>query len=503
MLKFVRIVLAIVCFTAVLCIFALPPAYNWSGLACIAKLQFIPALLSLNFMVIASLVLATLVFGRIYCSVICPLGVYQDIVSRITIWCSGKKRRNTGTFKYSKPRTAIRYSMLAVFVVLLVSGMFAGVFGWIASLVEPYSAFGRMASCFLKPLVAMANNGLAERAATNGSYDFIEFAVATYPLWIAVVAAVTLIVVTVFAAMSGRGYCNTVCPVGTVLGWMAKFSILRPVIDTEKCIKCGKCARKCKASCIDSKNHCIDYSRCVACMDCIGNCKDGAIRYARPSKTGEHNAKSATDTSRRNFLLGTALVAGHAVASAMGDGDGGLAPLNAKQKALRKTPVTPPGAKGNKWLAQHCTACQLCISRCPNQVLSASTDMKTFMQPVMDFSKGYCRPECTVCSDVCPAGAILPINVEQKTAVKIGTAVVDAKTCLMANGHRCGRCAKGCPTGAIKIVETAKGHVPVVNAEKCIGCGACEYHCPVGTVEAIAGNHAAIHVEGVERHHSI
>ena len=76
-----------------------------------------------------------------------------------------------------------------------------------------------------------------------------------------------------------RCYCNTICPVGTILGCLSKLSLLRPVIDTSKCNGCRSCERNCKASCIDASSHSVDYSRCVACMDCIDNCRQGAISY--------------------------------------------------------------------------------------------------------------------------------------------------------------------------------------------------------------------------------
>lgn len=243
-------------------------------------------------------------------------------------------------------------------------------------------------------------------------------------------------------------------------------------------------------------------------MDCISVCKDGAISYRHltPNKT-EKAEEQTPDSTRRAFIAGSAVVAGSLAASALGHGDGGLAPLKLKQKADRKVKLVPPGAKGLKWLASHCTACQLCISNCPNEVLSPSTDLSNFMQPVMDFSKGYCRPECTKCSDLCPAGAILPIDVATKSSTKIGTAVVDADICISgAHGQKCGLCSQSCPAGAIEMIEVENNSgklLPVVDAGLCIGCGSCEYHCPVGTVASNRNNKAAIHVEGIERHHTI
>jgi len=478
---------------------------HWSWMA---KIQLVPAILGLNVAVMAALVAATLLFGRVYCSVVCPLGIYQDVVNRLSIMCSSRKTRRLGKFRFIKARNLLRTVVLAVFVLLMLAGTIAAVCTWTASFVEPYSAYGRMATWLLRPLGVELNNALAAAAEQSGSYAFAHVVPMAVSIPLLSVAAVTFVVVTLYAWTSGRGYCNDICPVGTLLGFLSRYSWLKPNIDLDKCTSCGTCARHCKASCIDPKNHRIDYSRCVACMDCLNHCSTGAITYSHPRHDivpSAGKSDGGVDTRRRAMLVGGAIVAGSAVASALGKGgDGGFAPLKQKQKPERRTPLVPPGAKGLKWLAQHCTACQLCISNCPNGVLSPSTDLATLMQPVMDFSKGYCRPECTVCSDLCPAGAILPIDTVAKSSTKIGTAEVDYKICISVYGQKCGRCASGCPTGAIEMVAGTDGNLrPTVNEALCIGCGACEYHCPVGTVASNRAERAAIHVEGVERHHTI
>ena len=507
MLRTIRIILAILSLLAVTALFVDVTGYAAGHWGWMAKIQFVPAVLGLNLLVVAGLVAATLVFGRIYCSLVCPLGIYQDVVNRLSIMCSSKKKRRLGKFRFSNGRMLLRVGILAVFILLLIAGTIAAVCTWTASFVEPYSAYGRMATWLLRPLGVELNNVMADAAAANGSYAFAHVVPMAVSIPLLSVAAVTFVVVTLYAWTSGRDYCNEICPVGTVLGYISRHSWLKPNINLDKCTSCGSCARHCKASCIDPKNHRIDYTRCVACMDCLTHCSTGAITYSHPKTVAEEVSKPAggADLHRRAMLVGGAIVAGTAVASAIGkDGDGGFAPLKEKRRPDRSTPLVPPGAKGNKWLASHCTACQLCISNCPNGVLSPSTDLTTFMQPVMDFSKGYCRPECTTCSDVCPAGAILPIDVETKSSTKIGTAEVDYKICISAYGQKCGRCAAGCPAGAIEMVAASDGNLrPVVNESLCIGCGACEYHCPVGTVASNRADRAAIHVEGVERHHTI
>ena len=209
--------------------------HAWLGW--MAKIQFLPAVLALNFGVVIALILLTLLMGRIYCSVICPLGILQDIFG----WLGKKVKKNRYT--YSKPMNILRYVMLGVLVGALVAGV-----GSIAALLAPYSAFGRIASTFLAPVYQWGNNLLAKWAESVDSYDFYSVDVWLKGGITFVVALVTLTALFVLAFKNGRTYCNTICPVGTVLGFLSRFSYLKPVIDTSKCNGCGLCAKNCKAS---------------------------------------------------------------------------------------------------------------------------------------------------------------------------------------------------------------------------------------------------------------
>lgn len=481
-------------------------AAHWSWMA---KWQLVPALLAVNLLVVLVLIALTLLLGRVYCSVICPLGIYQDVVNRISIWFSPRNKRRLGRFRYHKAYKSLRLGFLGVFVILVVLAL-AGVVGqWCASLIEPYSAFGRIMTWLGRPVGVEINNALADMAEANGSYAFVRVQGLSFVLPLFIVAAVTLVVVTLFAWRGGRQWCNTVCPVGTTLGFLSRYAWLRPVINTDRCTRCGSCGRHCKASCIDTKKHQIDYSRCVSCMDCLTVCREGAITFSHPKKdkkaVNQATSKPSVDSRRRAFLVGGTIVASALASKAVTSAtDGGLAPLKKKQPSLRTTPIVPPGAVSARHLASHCVACQLCISACPNGVIKPSTDFKTFMQPVLDFTDGYCRPECNRCSEVCPAGAIKPIDLPVKVSTKIGTAIVDLDQCISAAyGQHCGNCARRCPIGAITMIPVSEGASkmrPLVNSEACIGCGSCEYHCPVGKTASIRATRAAIYVDGIAVH---
>ena len=496
MLRKIRLTLAVLFFTFITLLFLdfTGTLHTWFGW--MAKIQFLPAVLALNVGVILLLVVLTLVFGRVYCSVVCPLGVFQDVVS----WISGRrKKKGKYRFAYSPAKNVLRYGVLALFVIALIAGI-----GSFVALLAPYSSYGRIASNLFAPIYGWGNNALAYLAERADSYAFYETSVWLKSLPTFIIAALTFIVISVLAWRNGRTYCNTVCPVGTVLGFLSRFSLLRVTIDKEKCNACGLCSRKCKAACIDGKNHTVDYSRCVACMDCIDTCKHGAISY-RLHRRKDNSIKQSVDAkqiddARRSFLTATALVATTAALKAQEKKvDGGLAIIEDKKIPERATPIVPPGALSARDFARHCTACQLCVSVCPNEVLRPSTDLMKLMQPEMSYERGYCRPECTKCGDVCPAGAIRPITAAEKSATQIGHAVWVKQNCVpLTDGVECGNCARHCPTGAIQMVpsdpaDAASPKIPVVNAERCIGCGACENLCP-------ARPFSAIYVEGHEVH---
>ena len=497
MLRRIRLIVALVFFILITLLFLdfTGTLHAWFGW--LAKIQFLPAVLALNVGVILLWVVLTLVFGRVYCSVICPLGVFQDVVS----WFSGRRKKKKYRFSYSPAVSWLRYGMLGVFIIAMIAGI-----GSVVALLAPYSSYGRIVLNLFAPVYQWGNNVLAYFAERSDSYAFYETSGWLKSLPTFIIAAVTFVVLVVLAWRNGRTYCNTVCPVGTVLGFFSRYSLFRPEIDAEKCTNCSLCSRKCKAACINYKDHRIDYSRCVTCMDCIDSCKHGAISYKY--RFGKKEIKETSETgntnnARRSFLTGMGLVlVSSAVKAQEKKVDGGLAVIRDKKVPARTTPLVPPGAKGLRNMRTRCTGCQLCVSVCPNQVLRPSTKLETLMQPEMSYERGYCRPECTKCSEVCPAGAILKLTPADKSATQIGHAVWVEKNCVpLRDKVECGNCARHCPTGAITMVPSDADDadslkIPVVNVERCIGCGACENLCP-------ARPFSAIYVEGHELHRTI
>ena len=454
-----------------------------------AKIQFLPALLALNVGVLATLIVITLIFGRIYCSVICPLGIMQDIFA----WFGRKRKKNR--YFFSPEKKWLRYSVFVIYAICLIVGV-----PLVVTLLAPYSSFGRIITSLFQPVFILINNGLAAVESHYESYMFYQREVWLRGLLPIIISILTLVVLAVLAWRNGRTYCNTICPVGTMLSFFARFSVFRIRFDEEKCIGCGLCARNCKAAAIDFKNHTVDYSRCVDCFDCLDKCKHDALHYEQTitDKKQEPNTSETVDESKRSFLVGAAVaVSAAAMAQTKKKVDGGLAVIEDKREPHRETPVLPVNAVSKQHLAKHCTACQLCVSECPNNVLRPSNSLGNFMQPVMSYERGYCRPECTRCGDVCPAGAILPFKRDDKPDIHVGHAVWIEQNCIpVVDGVECGNCARHCPVGAIQMIEYFTGsafvNIPAVDESVCIGCGACENLCP-------ARPFSAIYVEGYEQ----
>jgi len=490
MLRKIRTILAAVFFVLITLLFLdfTGTLHHW--LSWMAKIQFLPAVMALNLVLVLTLIALTLIFGRIYCSIICPLGVFQDILARF--------HRKKNKYSYSKEVRWLRYPVLVVFVIAGVAGI-----GSLFQLLAPYSSYGRIATMIFQPIWKLGNNLLAMVAEHYESYAFYSVDTWMRSMPVFVIAAITLVVILILAWRGGRTYCNTICPVGTILSFFARFSWLKISFDEDKCRNCSLCSKNCKAACIDYKTHTVDYSRCVVCGNCIDNCKFGALKYKAGKPEPKEKNNDAVDASKRSFLLASVLLSSAALAQKKEKlMDGGLADIEDKVAPKRQTPLTPPGSLSFDNLAKRCTGCQLCISECPNQVLRPSSDLMHLMQPTMSYEHGYCRPECTRCSEVCPAGAIQKIDKPEKTSIQIGHAVWIKKNCVVLTDEvECGNCARHCPSGAIEMVQLDPNDdespmVPAINEAACIGCGACEYVCP-------SRPFSAIYVEGHEVHRKI
>lgn len=245
------------------------------------RLQLIPAIMAGGLITLLFIVLGSLLFGRLYCSVLCPLGILQDVADRLFRLRRRKKSsaKKGGLYikrrkaSYRKAQPLLRYGFLGVSVLVLILGSSV-----VLLLLDPYSIFGRFVTTFVNPLVSIINNGLARIFNSFDSYIFVMGDIHFTSVSLAIVTALTVAIILFLVRSSGRLWCNTVCPVGTALGEVSRWSLMRVQLDDQKCISCNACIKSCKAQCIDSHFR-IDYSRCVTCFNCLDSCPSGALSY--------------------------------------------------------------------------------------------------------------------------------------------------------------------------------------------------------------------------------
>lgn len=460
--------------------------------------QFTPAVMSalsgiaVGVIILIFLLVLTLLFGRVYCSVLCPLGILQDVLGRISKLFKTKKQRR---YKYKKPMNILRYVLLVLCVAWFALGSIA-----VISYLDPYSNFGRIAQNIISPAYITLNNWAVTVLGwfdSNALY-YVSINVEAFAFWFSLG---TFVIIALMVFMRGRLFCNTLCPVGATLSLVSRHSAFKLKFDKDKCNKCGLCELKCKAQCIDSKQQSLDFSRCVTCYNCVNVCNKNAMNYkfawkAKPESVQQETPAPSTDSvvevpvanSRRRFF-GTALATVGAVALAYAQQQ--QARAGQVRGYTKYSPIAPPGAKSIAHLKSRCTACHLCVARCPTQVIKPASlqyGLGGLMMPHMDYMQSFCNFECTVCSDVCPNGALQPLTVEEKKTTQIGKAFFVRRLCVInTNKTDCGACSEHCPTKAVDMVPFGDSglRIPKVNQDICIGCGGCEYICPVRPYRAI------------------
>lgn len=442
----------------------------------LAHFQLVPAILFYGVGPLLFLILLTLLFGRVYCSTLCPMGIFQDIVWRVSSLIRKKRKR----YSYSRPKTLLRWGVVGITVIAFFCGI-----PMVLALLDPYSAYGRIAVNVFKPIYMTGNNLLESLFSSFDNYTFYQVDASILDWSSFGVALITLFLIRHLAARYGRTWCNTLCPVGTVLGLLSHFALFKVRIDLNKCNNCGACATKCKASCINSPDHAIDYSRCVGCFDCLESCNKRALVYTPSISLG----KQSSDASKRRFLM-AGIVTAAAAPKVMAQAKAAVAALGGKKAYQRENPITPPGSVSREHFESRCTSCHLCVSKCPSHVLKPAFmeyGLGGMMQPTVNFDKGFCNFDCTVCGDICPNGAIKPVTVEQKHLTQMGTVVFLEENCIVhTDGTSCGACSEHCPTQAIAMVPYKEGlTIPHINTDICVGCGGCEYVCPARPFRAV------------------
>ena len=523
-LKIFRVIAATAIFIAALLSF-LNFSMGWETNH-ILHIQFVPALLSLAAgtlgvaLPLIILLLLTLIFGRVYCSFLCPTGILQDIIGRLARPFTRRTRRtrtnphspgagahntsagshssganagsstSTGSSTsagYRKPHSILRY------IILIATGLlFALGLAWPLTLLDPYSLFGKIASQFFGSIEIFLNNALAN--IFPNSIPYLKYtSIATVSFIYGTIALITLIL---FSAAHGRLYCNTICPVGTLLGLIGSKSLFQIRIDSNACKHCNACAKNCKSNCIDIKGQKVDTERCVVCFNCLQHCKFDALHYSlrRPAAStsaGSTQSSGKIDKGLRTTLAGLAGL-GTAILAHKGTGSRFIPIKEYREKHLpenlrasQELGIMPPGAGTLEHFKQNCTGCYACVAACPGDVIKPATfeyGPDGILLPTLKYNGHFCGYECNACSNACPSGALSPLTLKEKKRTAIGKAIYMAGKCIVFQaGTDCGACDEHCPTKAITMVPVPGKsflYYPKLNRDLCIGCGGCEYICP-------------------------
>lgn len=435
-------------------------------------------------------VVLTLVFGRVWCGWICPLGTVLD-------WITPRRLRSRGQRRLL-PQPPERWR--AAKYLLLVVILFAALFGnQTLIFLDPITIAGRTLGAALWPALGYAVHSvqavLYRYEPLWGILDALDAAI-VYPLWrgaqpLFIHTAPIFLLFALIVALNWwtpRFWCRYLCPLGGLLGWLSKWALVRRTVGAE-CTACSLCATRCPTGTIDPENGFrSDPAECTVCMDCVAVCPREGIAFRRVSPL-DRAPQYGYDPRRREVLAGL----GIAVA--------GVSLLQAEPVTQLDPPnlLRPPGAKLVDFTSL-CVRCGACVRVCPTQGLQPSLlegGWQNLLTPTLVPRLGYCLYSCRACAEVCPTGAIPLLPIEEKQVTPIGLARIDRNRCLpWAYDTPCIVCEEMCPVPnkAIRLDEVeatdANGNPitlqrPHIVRDLCVGCGICEYKCPMGGAAAV------------------
>ena len=256
-LKIIRSVFALIVIVAITLIF-LNINYIEAISVNLLKIQFVPAIFSFlqgSLFALIILIIITILLGRVSCSFLFPTGIIQDIIGKCSVLFRKKVLKHKIKTTYKKPHNYLRFTLLGITTLLFILGITTPLI-----VLDPYSNYGTLASQIFGSIIY---------------HPYLRFSLYGF-IWSSIFLAILIIM----SSIKGRLYCNTICPVGSLLGLISGFSLFKPVIKKDMCVKCNACAKECKANCINLDTKEIDITRCVACYNCIPSCKRGGVTIA-------------------------------------------------------------------------------------------------------------------------------------------------------------------------------------------------------------------------------
>ncbi|MDE6409231.1 MAG: 4Fe-4S binding protein [Muribaculaceae bacterium] len=246
-----RIFLAIIFFVASVAYLCIGPGVHPMAVVS-EKTQIILSSITVTIGATIVWLLITFLFGRIYCATVCPIGSITDFFARL----GRKLPRRKKTFSYRR-RNHIGLMVLIAYILSLLLGIYT-----VAFIFGPWNAMRNIAAIVNTDAIKVTWMALGIGAGTGIA-----------------VGVLTLLLLIVWSLISGRDFCNTVCPIGYALGAVCYNALMHIEIDPDRCTYCGKCEDVCSAHCIKLTDRYVDDSRCLRCFDCLAICDDDAIHF--------------------------------------------------------------------------------------------------------------------------------------------------------------------------------------------------------------------------------
>lgn len=454
------------------------------------------------------ILIPTIFIGRFFCGWVCPLGSLNQWTSEIRserLSFKGKGRIESNRYKkYQR----IKYYIFLFFIAAALMGTLQ------VGLLDPLPLLARSIGTAILPAIHVAALGITLWVKSIGYPPLAEFAQGIYdfvaPLFLPfrqmffhgiLTVGIFITMILVLNRLFTRFWCRGICPLGAMLGIFSRYAIFGLQKHESSCNHCNECLLHCQGADNPDIGSRWRQTECHLCLNCQASCPNSSLSFrffpAQIDSSANPAGTPKVDITRRKVL--GSLAAGVAFFPLIRSGDAFEA--NRQSKLIR-----PPGAVDEDDFLAKCIRCGQCMRVCPNNALHPTmleSGMEGIWSPILISRIGYCEPTCTLCGQVCPTGAILPLTVKQKVGnkteppVRIGTAFIDRGRCLpWAMGKPCIVCEEWCPTAikAVYIIEEAvtlrdgskqRFKRPYVDPAHCTGCGACEYACPVVDQAAI------------------
>ncbi|HPM76966.1 MAG TPA: 4Fe-4S dicluster domain-containing protein [bacterium] len=413
----------------------------------------------------------TALLGRFFCGWICPLGTTIELTDDLL--CRRRKRRWPNAQRVGR---GLKYVNLIVILI-------AAAFGYgLTFLLDPIALFTRAATYLLHPaamLLANAGLDILRPVALKADWVKLYYAELHQPLFSSgsLAAAIVFLTILMLNRLQRRFWCRSLCPLGAMLGFFARFSPVRRQVGAA-CDHDGKCKRTCETGAIFDDEVQYDPAECILCWNCVDDCHLGVttFRFASPLP----RLAQPLDIGRRRFLVGLA-----------GGAFGALLFRSNPARAARPDKLLrPPAALPEDDFLKRCIRCGQCVKACPTNTLQpdwGEGGLEGLWAPHHQMRLAGCDQGCNVCGQVCPTGALRDVPLYQKRYAKLGTAIIDQQRCVVwAADKFCLVCDEACPYNAIYFAENEQGkRRPYVDRRHCNGCGLCESVCPVDGQGAI------------------